>query len=666
MAAKNYITGDEVRQDPLDAALAYAAQGLEVFPCASDKTPLTRHGFKDATTDPDQIRAWWTKYPNALIAMPTGVKFAVLDLDVKNDKGGLSRVPDWAQRSPCIARTPSGGVHLYFSPDGAPHCTTDEIALGVDTRGLGGYVIVPPSPGYTWVNGGLKLAALPPWPDDLRPVARDEPHTPGDEQQADPALVAAAIAAIPPAGIGGRDMRVRIGMAIHAATGGSEVGFDIWWTWLQRCGAEHTRKAQARWRGFRPHSIGVGTLFYEANLAAPGWLERWDAQQFEKLERANRDSSAALFQLFGIPPPPKPEPEPPKPEPPRKYTLVRASDVVPRAKNWLWKGHLLRGALELLTGVPGVGKSQTQCKLIASATTDQPWPDGAKSEVRGNVIMITCEDTEDQEIVPRLIAAGADRQRVLFLKKIKKDKKERMFLLNEDVELLAQIINDVGDVVMITIDPITAYMGKLDAHRATDVRGQLGPLAEMAERTQVAFSAITHPAKAASQRAIDHFIGSQAFIAAARIGHVCIEELDEEKKPTGRVLFTNAKNNPHTKMSTLAYRIAAATVGQDPITNEIITAPHVVFDAAPVNITADQALAAAAAKADSTAAAKAFLLTMLDAGTPVKVKDIYERGKAAGFSEDQLKRAKEKIGDIEVTKGSGFPTGEWFWQQRPF
>jgi hypothetical protein len=88
------------------------------------------------------------------------------------------------------------------------------------------------------------------------------------------------------------------------------------------------------------------------------------------------------------PPNPKPpNPEPPKP-PPRTYTLVRASDVVPRAKNWLWKGHLLRGALELLTGVPGLGKSQTQCKLVASATTDQPWPDGAKSEVRGNVTMV--------------------------------------------------------------------------------------------------------------------------------------------------------------------------------------------------------------------------------------------------------------------------------------
>ena len=107
-----------------------------------------------------------------------------------------------------------------------------------------------------------------------------------------------------------------------------------------------------------------------------------------------------------------------------------------------------------------------------------------------------------------------------ILKKIHKDDKDRMFLLTEDIEILAKIIAEVGDVGLVTIDPITAYMGgKVDSHRATDVRSQLGPLADLAERTDVAFSAITHPAKNAGQRAIDHFIGSQAFIAAARIGH---------------------------------------------------------------------------------------------------------------------------------------------------
>ena len=50
--------------------------------------------------------------------------------------------------------TPSGGAHLFFAADGVT-CSVDKIALGVDTRGDGGYVIVPPSPGYSWLNGGI-------------------------------------------------------------------------------------------------------------------------------------------------------------------------------------------------------------------------------------------------------------------------------------------------------------------------------------------------------------------------------------------------------------------------------------------------------------------------------------------------------------------------------
>src|SRR5262249_17822692 len=67
----------------------------------------------------------------------------------------LAQVPDWERRSPVIARTRSGGVHLYFAPEGAPRCTSDQIALGVDTRGLGGYEIT--------LKGRSTVSAWPHW-----------------------------------------------------------------------------------------------------------------------------------------------------------------------------------------------------------------------------------------------------------------------------------------------------------------------------------------------------------------------------------------------------------------------------------------------------------------------------------------------------------------------
>ena len=139
----------------MDAALAYAAKGIPVFPCRNKK-PHTKHGFKDASTSPDQIRAWWTRWPNAWIAIPTGKAsgFDVLDLDAKKGKDGFACVPEWERLTPIIAMTPSDGAHLYFAVDGVT-CSVDKIAPGIDTRGEGGYVICPPSPGYRWRNGGI-------------------------------------------------------------------------------------------------------------------------------------------------------------------------------------------------------------------------------------------------------------------------------------------------------------------------------------------------------------------------------------------------------------------------------------------------------------------------------------------------------------------------------
>lgn len=121
--------------------------------------------------------------------------------------------------------------------------------------------------------------------------------------------------------------------------------------------------------------------------------------------------------------------------------------------DWLWRGHILRGSQELLTGIPGGGKSQIHCAFVAYVTTGGAWPDGCNGAPAGNVIMLTAEDCLDQTIVPRLIVAGADRDRVFILKKIRKDNKERMFLLSEDLDELAQMITAIGDVRLAQFQP---------------------------------------------------------------------------------------------------------------------------------------------------------------------------------------------------------------------
>jgi P4 family phage/plasmid primase-like protien len=145
----------------LDAALAYAAAGIPVFPLRRRaKDPYTQHGFKDASTNAAQIRSWWRRWPQANIGIPTGRAsgWLVIDIDTKagatyDQLAALGTLP--ATR---IAQTGSGGLHLVFRypTDQEIRNSASKLAAGVDVRGEGGYIVAAPSVTvvgqYDWTN----------------------------------------------------------------------------------------------------------------------------------------------------------------------------------------------------------------------------------------------------------------------------------------------------------------------------------------------------------------------------------------------------------------------------------------------------------------------------------------------------------------------------------
>lgn len=129
---------------------AIVAAGIPVFPIVpGGKAPLTPQGFKDATTDPDIIRRWWSRWPNANIGMPTGSgTFDVLDVDVRPNGNGwaaFNRLNESGLLSGAlrIVRTPSGGIHAYFPGTAQPSASIP--AMHLDLKATGGYVLLPPS-----------------------------------------------------------------------------------------------------------------------------------------------------------------------------------------------------------------------------------------------------------------------------------------------------------------------------------------------------------------------------------------------------------------------------------------------------------------------------------------------------------------------------------------
>ncbi len=150
LAALIDTTENELRKLPVSlvsAALWYVSVGLHVFPIqAGAKLPYGgTQGFKDATTDPDRIAAWWKRRPDANIGIATGHLVDVIDID--GPVGQVSRARHKLDSFPILGRvsTPRpGGVHLYV-PAIVGKTNKAGMLPGIDYRGKGGYVVAPPS-----------------------------------------------------------------------------------------------------------------------------------------------------------------------------------------------------------------------------------------------------------------------------------------------------------------------------------------------------------------------------------------------------------------------------------------------------------------------------------------------------------------------------------------
>ena len=148
-------------------ALALSRAGIKIFPCVADgKQPAPTRGFHDATCDLDQINAWWADDPNFNIALcPEDQGWSVVDLDPGGLEPWLALLKAHGDHEPTYTvETPRGGQHLYFR--GSLPMSASKLGSHIDTRGIGSYVLVPPSV----VNGkpyrvthDRDLAPLPAW-----------------------------------------------------------------------------------------------------------------------------------------------------------------------------------------------------------------------------------------------------------------------------------------------------------------------------------------------------------------------------------------------------------------------------------------------------------------------------------------------------------------------
>ncbi|KRR06208.1 hypothetical protein CQ12_11520 [Bradyrhizobium jicamae] len=326
----------------------------------------------------------------------------------------------------------------------------------------------------------------------------------------------------------------------------------------------------------------------------------------------------------------------------RRLISHRASDLEPEKLVWVWPGRIPEGKLVLLGGPPGLGKSQLTAFMSATVSNGSHWPCGEGHATKGDVIFMSAEDGVQDTIIPRLMAAGADRERVHIVSAATKPDGtgRKTFSLKTDVDLLEEMAKKIGAVRLIIVDPISAYMGGSDGNGNVETREVLEPLADMANRLRIAVVAVTHLNKGGgggNQSALNRFAGSIAFVAAARAAFAVIEDPEDDE----RRFLLQAKNNLGKKCKGLAFRLEQRLVGDD------VMSSNVMFEGDHVSESIDEALSASESRgkkkgsSGGTEDVMQFLKDILSSG-PVDVLEVERQARAAALLEDDKRLSKSK------------------------
>lgn len=338
----------------------------------------------------------------------------------------------------------------------------------------------------------------------------------------------------------------------------------------------------------------------------------------------------------------------------RRVLLTSAAGIKPRPVLWLWQDRLALGTIGLLAGREGQGKSTLGYWLGARLTRGE-----LVGEFRGqpkSVLVCATEDSWEHTIVPRLMAAGADLERVFRVEVISAFGVHGALSLPRDLLALEREAAQV-DAALLLLDPLMSRLGDLDTHRDAEVRQALEPLAAVADRARLAVLGLIHHNKSGSSDPLQLVMGSKAFTAVARSVHTVVPDADDETD--SRKHFGTPKNNlGRSDLPTLSFTIASHPIETDEGT--AWTSRLVWGDERRESIHELMRRASAEDDRGATTEAAGWLNDYLASqGGQASSADIKKAGRVAGHGDTAVRRARERLG-LVVTQ-AGFPRVT-FWE----
>jgi putative DNA primase/helicase len=329
--------------------------------------------------------------------------------------------------------------------------------------------------------------------------------------------------------------------------------------------------------------------------------------------------------------------------------ITPLQDVVSEQVKPLWPKRIFLGKLAVMAGDPGLGKSYTSLDIAARVSLGGPWPDASGYALRGNVLLVSAEDGVADTIKPRLELLGADMSRIFNLGlTVHKGEEEVGLSLQQH---LPQIEREILEkkIILLVVDPLLAFTGKVDTHKTAEVRAVLSPMSTMAERTGCAILAVMHPNKNSKESNLLYRISASLdFAAAARSVMVVAKHPDN---PDQRVMVTvkcNLSAHPEPMAFGFTQDGCFAWQGVTEVDMSQLMAPPDREDSSAIDD------------------AKKFLQEVLADGE-MPPKDVLAEARECGVAERTLRRA---VKDLNIDVGRvGEPGkkggGKWVWRLPP-
>jgi hypothetical protein len=346
----------------------------------------------------------------------------------------------------------------------------------------------------------------------------------------------------------------------------------------------------------------------------------------------------------------------------RRARITWAEDIDPEPVVWAWgdgdEGRIPAGSLSVAAGREGTGKSSFGIWLAAQVTRGAL--PGSFHGTPRSVFYLAIEDSWKYTLVPRLIAAKADRRLVGRFEVITMQDDAVTLSLPSDNALLEAAIKEHA-AALVVIDPLMSVIGEgIDTHRAREVRSALDPLAQLADRSGAVILGIAHFNKGNGTDAASLITGSGAFKDVPRSVFGFARDTTDEA--SGARVFTQVKNSlGRDDLPSLAYRIETAEV---PTRKGVARTGRLVFlgesDRSVHELLRDSRLGEDD-HSDRQEAADWLVDYLTGRQGEAPTEDVFKAGRAAGFAQHVLKRAKKKIDAKSARIGFG-SEGIWVWR----